>query len=46
MVCNNCTTKKRSFKHLSSYERGEIYALLKEGVFGILLKNLIDLQAL
>mgnify|MGYP001770997952 CR=1 FL=1 len=31
MVHNNCTTKKRSFKHLSSYERGEIYALLKEG---------------
>ncbi|MEM5244144.1 helix-turn-helix domain-containing protein, partial [Thermoanaerobacter sp. CM-CNRG TB177] len=31
MVHNNDTTKKRSFKHLSSYERGEIYALLKEG---------------
>ncbi|SFE36010.1 Helix-turn-helix domain-containing protein, partial [Thermoanaerobacter thermohydrosulfuricus] len=31
MVHNNDTTKNRSFKHLSSYERGEIYALLKEG---------------
>ena len=31
MAQHNCTTKRRSFKHLNPYERGEIAALLKEG---------------
>ena len=28
----NFNTKKRNFKHLSEYERGEIYAMIKLGV--------------
>jgi len=31
MAQHNCTTKCRSFKHLSVYERGKIAALYKEG---------------
>ena len=27
----NLNTKKRNFKHLSEYERGEIYAMIKLG---------------
>ena len=27
----NFNTKKRNFKHLSEYERGEIYAMIKLG---------------
>ncbi|SHF88966.1 Helix-turn-helix domain-containing protein [Caldanaerobius fijiensis DSM 17918] len=31
MAKNNNTTKKRSFKHLSQYERGMIYTLREQG---------------
>ena len=31
VAINNSNTSVRSFKHLNSYERGEIYALLNEG---------------
>jgi len=31
MAQYNCTMKRRSFKHLNAYERGQIAALYKEG---------------
>ncbi|NLX71609.1 MAG: helix-turn-helix domain-containing protein, partial [Clostridiales bacterium] len=31
MAQYNCTMKRRSFKHLNAYERGQIAALRKEG---------------
>ncbi len=31
MACNNNTTNKRSFKHLSEAERGKIEILLNDG---------------
>lgn len=38
----NSNTKQRNFKHLTSFERGEIYALLSEGhSISYIAKNLI-----